>query len=158
MEEEEYVWGLPGQMVPLCTPGLLGPGGPRALAPPVFGRSVDPIQNRKADHTHQITSLPSGYSDPPTALTPQPLSPHWILPLELPHSLPPPSRPSPEEHMETAGNCPNLLLAETFSNKLWESDYAHTGFENVPPVLRPTRCHIAESRSLFCPKTYGLVY
>ena len=134
------------------------PGVQGVITPPDFGRSVDPIQNRKSDHTHQITSLPSGYSDPPTALTPQPLSPHWILPLELPHSLPPPSRPSPEEHMETAGNCPNLLLAETFFNKLWESDYAHTGFENVPPVLRPTRCHIAESRSLFCPKTYGLVY
>ena len=81
---------------------------------------------RGADHTYQITTLPSGYSEPPTALTPQPLSPHWILPLELPHSLPPPSRPSPPEHMETAGNCPHLLLAETFSNKLREPDYTHT--------------------------------
>ena len=107
-------------------PGLLGPEGPRAAAPPHFGRSVNPIQTKGADHTHQITTLPSGYSEPPTALTPQPLSPHWILPLELPHSLPPPSRPSPPEHMETAGNCPHLLLAETFSNKLREPDYTHT--------------------------------
>ena len=92
-----------------------------------------------ADHTHHITTLPSGYSDLPTALTPQPLSPHWILPLELPHSLPPPSRPSPAEHMETAGYCPHLLLTETFSSKVREPDYTHTWFEKVPPVLRPTQ-------------------
>ena len=95
-------------------PGLLEPEGPRALAPPDFGRLVNPIQTRGADNTHQIITLPSGYSDPPTALTPQPLSPHWILPLELPHSLPPPSRPSPAEHMETAGYCPHLLLTDVF--------------------------------------------
>ena len=120
-------------------PGLLGSEGLRAAAPPGFGRSVNPIQTRGSDHTHQITTLPSGYSDLPTALTPQPLSPHWILPLELPHSLPPPSLPSPAEHMETAGNCPHLLLAETFSSKVREPDYAQTWFENVPPGLRPTR-------------------
>jgi hypothetical protein len=41
--------------------GLLGPEGPRAAAPPDFGRSVNPIQTRGADHTHQITTLPHGY-------------------------------------------------------------------------------------------------
>ena len=42
------------------------PGG--AMAPPVFGRSVNPISTRGADYAHHITAGTPGFSDLPTAL------------------------------------------------------------------------------------------
>ena len=44
-----------------------GAGG--ALAPPVFGQTVNPISTRGADYTHHSTKSPSGFSDLVTALT-----------------------------------------------------------------------------------------
>ena len=50
----------------LSEPGVLGMC---AMAPPDFGRSVNPISARRADYAHHITTCPSGFSDLPTALT-----------------------------------------------------------------------------------------
>jgi hypothetical protein len=36
VEEEEYVWGFPGQMVPLCTPRAVGTEGPEGRGPTRF--------------------------------------------------------------------------------------------------------------------------
>ena len=45
-------------------------GGLGALAPPVFGRTVNPISTRRADYYahHSTTSPPPGFSDLATAL------------------------------------------------------------------------------------------
>ena len=43
-----------------------GAGG--ALAPPVFGQTVNPISTRGADYTHHSTTSPSGISDLATGL------------------------------------------------------------------------------------------
>ena len=43
-----------------------GAGGARA--PPVFGRTVNPISTRGADYAHHITTGRPGLSDLPTAL------------------------------------------------------------------------------------------
>ena len=40
-----------------------------AMAPPVFGRSVNPISTRGTDYTHLITTGTPGFSDLPTALS-----------------------------------------------------------------------------------------
>ena len=37
--------------------------GGEALGPPVFGRSVNPISAREADHANHITTCPLGFSD-----------------------------------------------------------------------------------------------
>ena len=42
------------------------PGG--AMAPPDFGRSVNPISTRVADYAHHITTGLPGFTDLPTAL------------------------------------------------------------------------------------------
>ena len=39
-----------------------------AMAPPDFGRSVDPISSRGTDYTHLIATGTPGFSDLPTAL------------------------------------------------------------------------------------------
>ena len=39
-----------------------------AVAPPDFGRSVNPISTRWTDYVHLITIDTPGFSDPPTAL------------------------------------------------------------------------------------------
>ena len=43
-----------------------GAGG--ALAPPVFGQTVNPISTRGADCTHHSTTSPPGFSDLATGL------------------------------------------------------------------------------------------
>ena len=43
-------------------------GGWGALAPPVFGQTVNPISTRGADYTHHITTSPPGFSDLATGL------------------------------------------------------------------------------------------
>ena len=43
-----------------------------ALAPLVFGRTVNPISTRGADYAHHITTGPPGFSDLPTALDSEP--------------------------------------------------------------------------------------
>ena len=43
-----------------------GAGG--ALAPPVFGQTVNPISTRGADYTHHSTTSPPGISDLATGL------------------------------------------------------------------------------------------
>ena len=42
-----------------------------AMAPPDFGRSVNPISTRGTDYAHLITTGTPGFSDLPTALTDQ---------------------------------------------------------------------------------------
>ena len=44
-----------------------GAGG-GALAPPVFGQTVNPISTRGVDYAHHSTTSPPGFSDIPTAL------------------------------------------------------------------------------------------
>ena len=45
------------------------PGGAgAAIAPPDFGRSVNPISTMGADNAHRITTGTPGFSDLPTAL------------------------------------------------------------------------------------------
>ena len=46
--------------------GVLATGG--AMAPPDFGRSVNPISTRGTDYVHLITTGSPGFSDLPTAL------------------------------------------------------------------------------------------
>ena len=43
-------------------------GAGEALAPPVFGKTVNPISTRGADYTHHITTSPPGISDLATGL------------------------------------------------------------------------------------------
>ena len=40
-----------------------------ASAPPMFGRTVNPISTRGADYAHHSTSSPPGFSDLATALS-----------------------------------------------------------------------------------------
>ena len=49
---------------------VVGVGGVQGTrAPPIFGKSVDPISTRGADYAHLITTVPPpGFSDLPTAL------------------------------------------------------------------------------------------
>ena len=51
----------------LCRPVASGGAG-GARAPPVFGRTVNPISTRRADYTHHRTTSPSGFSDLATVL------------------------------------------------------------------------------------------
>ena len=39
-----------------------------ALAPPVFGQTVNPISTKGADYAHHSTTSPPGFSDLATAL------------------------------------------------------------------------------------------
>ena len=59
---------------PVVPGGALG-----AMAPPDFGRSVNPISTRGTDFAHLITNGTPGFSDLPTAL----LISHKIQPKKL---------------------------------------------------------------------------
>ena len=77
-DEENKSMGIPsggrnqGLLVGFVYTGLssLGPhGGARgAMAPPDFGRTVNPISTRGTDYAHLITTGTPGFSDLPTTL------------------------------------------------------------------------------------------
>ena len=48
--------------------GVVPGGAGGAMAPPDFGRSVNPISTRGRDYAHLITTGTPGFSDLPTAL------------------------------------------------------------------------------------------
>ena len=48
--------------------GVVPEGAGDAMAPPAFGRSVNPISTRGTDYAHLITTGTTGFSDLPTAL------------------------------------------------------------------------------------------
>ena len=48
--------------------GVVHWGAGDAMAPPDFGRSVNPISTRGTDYVHLITTGTPGFSDLPTAL------------------------------------------------------------------------------------------
>ena len=49
--------------------GVVPWGAGDAMAPPDFGRSVNPISTRGTDYVHLITTGTPGFSDLPTALS-----------------------------------------------------------------------------------------
>ena len=54
-----------------CTAGPSQAGGEGALAPPVFGQTVNPISTRGTDYTHHSTTSPPRISDLATGLPPK---------------------------------------------------------------------------------------
>ena len=55
-------------MLSLKFRGVVSEGAGGAMAPPDFGRSVNPISTRGTDYAHLITTGTPGFSDLPTAL------------------------------------------------------------------------------------------
>ena len=54
--------------MPTCNRDVVPGGAGGAMAPPDFGRSVNPISTRGTDYANLITTGTPGFSDLPTAL------------------------------------------------------------------------------------------
>ena len=95
------------QILQRCRPwGCRGCHG--AMAPPDFGRSVNPVSTRGTDYAHLITTGTPGFSDLPTALYYTVLS------------------GMPEYTYRDMGICPDNFLADTLT--LFQprgADYTH---------------------------------
>ena len=67
LKSEEITHGL-NQTETIPRPVASGGAG-GALAPPVFGQSVNPISTRGADYAHHSTTSPPGFSNLATGLS-----------------------------------------------------------------------------------------